>query len=146
MPKSLRHHTHHINKRLQIQLRLYFLITLILLGLLIYNFAKGSISLEYGILGVGAGIIIGIIASRMYHISWNSDANKVVGKLDRLGVIILIGYILFEVFREHIVSYFTHGAQVGAVGFAILAGVMFGRILGMRGKIIKVLEEQKVFG
>jgi hypothetical protein len=81
----------------------------------------------------------------MFHISWNHDAKKVVSRFDVYGVIILVLYIFFEIFREKIVGYFTHDIQVGTVGFALLAGIMFGRVLGTRGKIMKILKEQHVF-
>lgn len=146
MPRSLRHHSHHIDKRLRFRLRIYFLIAAILIGILFFNVFRGSLRLDFGILGLLAGCGIGIISSRMFHISWSHDAKKVVSRLDMFGIGILILYILFEIFREKIVGYFTHDIQVGTVGFAVLAGIMFGRVLGTRGKIIKILKQQKVFG
>jgi hypothetical protein len=144
--RSLRPHLHHIDKRLRFRLRLYFLIAVLLIGLLIYNVFRGTLQLGYGLVGLGSGIILGAIASRMYHTSWNHDAKKVVSKLDAFGIAILVGYVLFEVFREKIVGYFTHDFQVATVGFAVLAGIMLGRVLGTRGQIIAVLKEQEVFG
>ena len=145
MPKTISRHSHHIDKRLRFRLRLYFLISAVLTALLIYNVVRGTLRLDYGILGLAVGIGIGILASRMYHVSWSHDAKKVASRLDIFGIGILILYILFEIFREKIVGYFTHDVQVGTVGFAILAGIMFGRVLGTRGKIITVLKEQEIF-
>lgn len=146
MPSSLRDHSHHIDKRLRFRLRLYFAISLILLGIFIYNLFRGSLRVDYGIIALFAGIGIGIIASRMFHTSWNKDAKKVVSRLDMFGIGILILYIVFEILRERIVGYFTHNTQVGPVGFAVLAGIMFGRVIGTRGKIIEILKEQEIFG
>lgn len=81
----------------------------------------------------------------MFHISWNKDAKKVIGRLDLYGVIILIGYILIEVFRDHIIKYITHDFEVTTIGFAVLAGIMFGRVFGTRGKILQVLRTEKIF-
>lgn len=128
------------------QLRIYVLISIILISILIYNVARGALSLNYGLLGLFIGIGIGIITSRMFHISWNKDAQKVVSRLDTFGIVILILYILFEIFKEKLVGYITHDVQVATTGFAILAGNMFGRIIGTRGKIMHILKEQKVFG
>lgn len=80
----------------------------------------------------------------MFHTSWDKDAKKVVSRLDIFGGVVLGLYILFELFRERIVGYFTHDIQVSTAGFAVLAGIMIGRILGTRGKIIQILKEQKV--
>lgn len=142
---SLNKHYHHLDKRLQFRLRLYFLISLILLGVLIFNIARGALRFDYGLLGLAAGIVVGIVTSRMFHISWNKDTKKIVSRLDAFGIGVLILYIVFEVFREKIVGYFTHDFEVATVGFAVLAGSMFGRILGTRGKIIEILKEQRVF-
>lgn len=145
MPKSLKNHAHHLDKRLRFTLRAYVVISLILIGLLIYNMARGELRLDYGLIGLSVGTFMGVITSRMYHISWNTDVRKVVSRLDLYGIGILVLYVLFEIFREKIVGYFTHDFEVAAVGFAVLAGIMFGRVLGTRGKIMEVLKEQKVF-
>jgi hypothetical protein len=142
--KSLKKHTHHLDKKLQRRLYLYFGISVILLGILVFNILRGTLRLDYGILGLLTGVGIGIITSRMFHTSWNKDAKKIVSRLDTFGGGILLLYIVFEILKEPIVGYFTHGTQVGTVGFAILAGIMFGRVVGTRGKIIEILEERNI--
>jgi hypothetical protein len=142
--KSLKKHTHHLDKSLQRRLYLYFGISLVLLGILIYNVLMGSLRFDYGILGLLAGAGIGIVTSRMFHTSWNKNTKKVISRLDTFGIGILLLYVVFEILREPIVGYFTHDSQVGTVGFAVLAGIMFGRVIGTRGKIIEILEEQKI--
>jgi len=101
--------------------------------------------LDLGIIALLTGIILGILTSRMYHISWDKNAKKVISRLDIYGVIILILYIVLEIFRDRIVGFVTNDFEVGTIGFALLAGIMFGRVLGTRGKIIKVLHEHRVF-
>lgn len=146
MPKSLRSHTHLLDKRLTFRLRLYFVIAVILLLLFAYNVVMGNLRFDLGLLALGIGILLGIIASRIFHTSWSHGGQKVVSRLDRYGAVILILYIIFSLLRQKIVGYVTHGFEVGSISFAILAGVMFGRVIGMRGKIIEVLKKQKVFG
>lgn len=140
--KSLKPHVQHLDKKLRFRLRIYLLISLILIFILIYNIIRGALRIEYGLISILVGIIIGIASARMFHISWNHDADKVVSRLDIFGSVILILYIVLEFFRGRIIGYFTHGSEVTAVTFALFAGVMFGRVLGMRGRIIDVLKEQ----
>lgn len=142
---SREHARKHIDKRLRIRLRLYFLIAAIMVGIVIFNWAIGKLSLIFSLLGIGGGLIIGIVSSRMFHISWDHDAQKVVSQFDLFGGIILAGYIVFEISREWLFSQYIHGAIAGAITFAFIAGVMIGRVLGTRGKIRQVLKEQKVF-
>jgi hypothetical protein len=106
---------------------------------------RGELRLDLGIIALLIGILIGMVTSRMYHISWDKNAKKVISRLDIYGIIILILYVFLEIFRERIVGFVTHDFEVGTIGFAILAGIMFGRVLGTRGKIIKVLNDQRVF-
>jgi Kef-type K+ transport system membrane component KefB len=106
---------------------------------------RGALRLDLGILGFAIGIMIGIVSSRMFHISWNHDAEKVVSRFDRFGIIVLIFYILLKLSREKIINYFAQGFEVGTIGFAVLAGIMIGRSLGTRGKILQILKEQKIF-
>jgi hypothetical protein len=143
--KSLRNHSHHLDKRLRFRLRLYFLIALILLCILIFDVARGTLRLDYGFLGLLTGAGIGIISSRMFHTSWDKNAKKVISRLDTFGLGILLLYIVFEVLQDKIVTLFTHDVQVATTGFAVLAGSMIGRVIGTRGKIIEILKEQKVF-
>jgi hypothetical protein len=142
---SLRRHIHHVDKKLQRRLRLYFLIAAILILIFIFNILRGALQWDFGIIGLLVGVSIGVITSRMYHISWDKDAKRVISRLDLFGIIILILYVALEIFREKIVGYITHDFEVGTIGFAVLAGIMFGRVLGTRGKILKILKEQKVF-
>lgn len=105
---------------------------------------RGALRVDYGVFGLLAGGVIGVITSRMFHTSWNKDTKKVVSRFDVFGIGILIIYVILELLRGRIVGYFTHNTQVGTVGFAVLAGVMFGRVVGTRGKIMKVLKEQEI--
>jgi hypothetical protein len=137
--------SHHIDKKLQFRLRIYFLIAAVMAGIALYNVIKGDISFFAAIGAYVVGAFIGIITSRMFHISWDKNARKVVSRLDIFGGVVLILYILFEIQRDKFVELFIHGPEVAATSFAILAGVMIGRVLGTRGRIRTVLKEQKVF-
>lgn len=145
MPNTLRNHSHHIDKKLRRRLRIYFIISLILIVLLIYDVFNGTLLPSYGIFGIIGGIILGIIASRMFHTSWDKNAKQIISRLDTFGIIILIGYIIFAIFRSKLISYFTNGVDVSTVGFAVLTGIMLGRLIGTRGRIIQILKEEKVF-
>ena len=95
------------------------------------------------LLGVVAGTGVGIIFSRMYRTSWDKNAKKVISQLDTFGFGILLLYIVFEVLRDDIVKFFTDDRQVATTGFAVLAGVILGQVIGLRGRIIEILQEQK---
>ncbi len=133
-----------VHKRLRVRLILYFVISIAVLGISIFHIIKDNANLLLSLLGLVAGLFIGVIVSRMYKISWDTDAEQVISKFDAIGVIFLVSYITFDIFREKIVDYFVSGPSVIAVSFAVLAGVMYGRVLGIRGKIQKVFKEEGI--
>lgn len=133
---------HHIDKKLRFRFILYFVILIIMTCIMFFDIYKAYISLVLAVASVTIGSLIGIITSRMYHISWNHDAKKVMARIDTFGVIILVCYIISSIFRHFIIDYYVHGPTVGAVTFSFLAGTMLGRVLGTRGKIMQVLHEQ----
>jgi hypothetical protein len=144
--QSLRHHAKHIDKKLQRRLRVYFILSAILLVVLAVNMVRHQLGLVYGLSGLLSGLVLGIISSRMFRLSWDKDAARVVSRFDAFGIGVLVVYVLIEVFRNSIISYFTHGDQVTTTGLAVLAGIMIGRGLGTRGRIMQLLKEQGVFG
>jgi hypothetical protein len=141
-PKELHHH---IDPKLRFRLRIYFAIAAVLVCIVIYNIIKGDIDFFSAVGAYVVGAVIGIFTSRMFHISWDKNAKKVVSRLDIFGGVVLAAYILFEIEREHFVSLFIHGPTVAAVSFTVLAGVMIGRVLGTRGRIRTILKDQRVF-
>jgi hypothetical protein len=135
----------YIDKKLRNRLRIYFVISIILIVVVVYEITSRLVPFTFALLGVGVGILLGIVTARMFHLSWNHDAKKIVSRLDIFGGVILMLYIIFAIFRSQIISYFIHGSAVGGVSISIVMGIMIGRVLGTRGKIIKILKEQKIF-
>lgn len=142
--KTLRKHIHHVDKRLKFSLRLYFIISIVMLAIVSYDIFKSILSIEFALFGIIFGIGAGIISSRMNHLSWNHDGQKIVSRLDTFGIIILAFYIVFAIFRAKIIELFVQGPVVGAISFSIISGIMIGRVIGTRGAILKVLEEQGI--
>jgi hypothetical protein len=140
----MKKHVRHIDKKLRSRLRLYVLLSLAMISIVVFNWLQHKLSLELSVLCMGGGLIIGIISSRMFHISWSHDAKQVVSQFDLIGGIVLGGYILFELSREWVFAHYLTPIAFAAT-FAFVAGTMIGRVLGTRGKIIQILKEQGVF-
>ena len=145
MPKKpLRKHNQHIDKKLMFRLRLYVLISLVMLGIVLYEIFIKTLTLEFAIIGILIGLFIGVITARMRHLSWDHDAQKIVSRLDEVGIIILVLYIAFVIVRSKLIGYFVAAPMVGAVGFSITAGVMIGRVVGTRNAIMEILKEREI--
>ena len=142
--KPLRKHAHHIDKKLKFRLRLYVIISLVMLGIVLYEIFIKILPLVFATLGIFIGLFMGIISARMYHLSWDKDAKKIVSRLDVIGIIILISYITFVIVRSRLIEFFVAAPMVGAVGFSITAGIMLGRVIGTRNAIIEILKEREI--
>ena len=115
-----------------------------MLGIVGYDIFVNVLSVEFAVLGVVVGVIGGILFARMYHLSWDHDARKIVSRLDVIGVIILVFYIVFVIFRSKLIGFFVQTPQIGAVGFSITAGIMIGRVIGTRNAIIEIFKERGI--
>jgi hypothetical protein len=115
-----------------------------MLGIVLYEIFIKILPLMFATLGIFIGLLIGIISARMYHLSWDKDAKKIVSRLDVIGIIILVFYIAFVIIRSKLIGIFVAAPMVGAVGFSTTAGVMIGRVVGTRNAIIEILKEREI--
>ncbi len=80
----------------------------------------------------------------MHHISWDAETSQAVTHMDRLGIIILIAYLIFAFSRSWIFSHWFHGYGLTAFSLSIGAGGMLGRLYTMRQRIRQVLKEEGI--
>ena len=133
-----------VHVRLKRRIVLFLGISVVMTGISIFHIIRDGASILHTIVGIVIGLIIGLSVSRIFIISWDGKAGQVISKFDAVGIILLVMYIVFEIFRTKIVGYFVNRHSVFAVSFAILAGIMYGRFLGIRGKIRQIFEEEGI--
>lgn len=134
-----RKHAKHLDKKLRFRLRIYFAVSIILLGVVVFEILTGRVSLYLAPIGLVIGVAVGVAAARMFLLSWDKDAKRVISRLDALGIIILVLYILSAIFRGKIIGDFVPRYYVSGTGLAIVAGIMIGRVFGTGHKIVKIL-------
>ena len=132
----------HIDKKLLRRLRLFVAVLAIMSGILVYEVYISHIKILLLVLGFVFGTGIGLVAGRMFSIEWHVEDKKVIGRLDRIGIVVLVLYIVFSISRHFIFQYWLTGAILSAFTFSFIEGAMLGRILSMRFSIQKVLTEQ----
>ena len=132
-----------VQRKLLFRLRRLAIIFLLITGVVVYevsqNYTAGYIAVD----GFMVGMIIGLlVARRMHTISWDADTNKAVTKMDHLGIIILVLYLLFAISRRWIFSHWLQGYALSAFSLSVSAGGMLGRPWTTRQKIRKILKHE----
>lgn len=124
------------------RIKLIFIVFLMMLIILIYDIIDSRLRFLLAFAGILIGIGLGFIAGRMSKVQWHEQKKKVISKMDGLGVIILISYLLFDYYRNTIFGHWLQGATLTSFGFSILTGMMLGRFLSIKMDIEDVLKEK----
>jgi hypothetical protein len=135
----------YVDKKLIVKLRVYAIIFLIMCAIGIYDLAMGNIEPLIFIGAVALGIALGFIIGRASNVVWHEETGRAIAKMDILGVIILLAYIVFAIFRRRIFGHWFAGQQLSAFVICFSAGIMLGRFLTLRKMIVRVLKRQAVY-
>ena len=90
------------------------------------------------------GMMIGAIICRRKRIYWEEDTSRVIARMDRIGSILLVLYILVAIIRHFVLDHWIHGNQLIGFSFSLAAGTMLGRLLTMRSQIRQILKEKNI--
>jgi len=134
----------YVERKLVIRLWIFFIIFLLLLTVIIYEINKGYLE---GAACVGAmmmGIMIGAVFVRRKRVYWEEETSKVIARMDRIGIGLLVVYILFAVARHYFLHSWLHGNRLIAFSLSLTAGAMLGRLLSIRSQIRQILKERKI--
>lgn len=134
----------HIHKKLRFRIFFYLIRIIFVVPIVFCDIFTKVLSIQFAVVGLVLGFIIGMILLKMYKFSWDEDSNKIIVDMEKFGFIFILFYALFIIFRNNLIGIFAQGAVVAAIGFSILAGITIGRLFGTRRKIILVLKEQGI--
>ena len=124
----------HVDKKIRMRMRIFAVIFVVLLVVVIVElFLAAPEAVPPALAGLVGGIAVGLVASRMYRLEWDRAARTVVGKLDILGGIILVAYIVFSIFRSRIVALWVPADIVKLCSLAVMDGLMLGQVIGTAG-------------
>jgi hypothetical protein len=135
---------HYVHKKLRRKLYIYLGIFLAMLIVSIYDILMQYINALQAAGGWAAGMLLGYASGRVSKILWHEESEMVVSKRDTTGIVILVIYIAFSLSRHWILEHWRTGNMLTALGFCMIAGARFGRIVVVRKKIKRVLREQGI--
>lgn len=109
----------HVDRRLKRNLIIYYTIIIVVLLVNIHEVLIGSIHVVVSVLSLISGFFLGIISHRVVNISRNADERKVVGRMDRIGITIIVAYTIFAICRYLLLDYYFRSSIVVAVTLAV---------------------------
>lgn len=130
----------HIIKRL----RIYMIVLLVMLIIIVFEIFQGTFSIPLVIVGILTGMMLGIIVSRMYRLSWDEENNNVIDSMDWIGAVILVFYLIFIFTRASLLENWVQGAPLMAIILSLTAGTMLTRVLITRRGVAKILRAWKI--
>lgn len=139
LEKILDIQTDKLDKKLLRKIRFLLFFLVIMSGALIYETAISEISYVFILLGLIIGVTTGIIVGRMFNIEWHEEKEEVIARLDIIGIIVLVLYLLVSIARQWIFAHWFAGIKLTAFTFSFAEGVMIGRIISFQFNIKKVL-------
>lgn len=139
-----KHARQFVERKLIIRLRIFFVVLILLLGVIAYEMTCNYTSANKALLAFFCGVLIGIIFTRRKKIFWEEETSRVIARMDRVGIVLLIIYIAYVIFRHVWFAHLFYGHQLSALSFTLTAGTMTGRVLSMRTQIRQVLKHRDI--
>jgi hypothetical protein len=138
----------HVHPRLQKRIRIFLMMGIIMFLVGAYDVINGVITLPVALMAVTVGGFVGWFTSRIFLLTWNHDGERVVGRIDTIGWFVLSAYILFEIARAVLFETVVHigTSSATAITFAVVSSALISRAMGLRGKILEILKEERIFG
>lgn len=127
-----------VHRKIKVKLWIYFLVFLISLMMSMFHYVKGNISFYFPLGGFVIGFLIGHISSRINKVIWDEDSDMIDLKLDKLGIVILLVYILFVIFKNTLIEDVVHLHHISSISLAVLSGTMLGHAVALRKKVMKI--------
>ena len=134
----------HVHNRVLFQLAIFVLISLALLIAVGYDARMGEIGLGLVGLGLAIGLAVGYAFSRIFKLGWHADTQKVVMSLDKMSFVLIALYIAFRVFGEQLLGEYIHGPALSAFSFALLSGILLGRLISIWSGVSRILKAQGI--
>ncbi len=135
-----------VHPNLRRRIRTFLMLGSIMLLILAINIVRGQVGSTISLISLIVGAFIGLMSSRIFHLSWDKDAEVVVGRIDTVGFIVLGLYVLFEIVRTYVFTSIVHvSGSSTAITFAFVSSALIFRVLGLRGSIIRVLKQERIF-
>jgi hypothetical protein len=119
-----------VSQRLRRELRFTAIMAGLTIAFTLLGLFNGRLSVPFVLVSLLAGVVGGAVLSRTYRLGWDHTANQVVARIDRVGAMILVVYLLLSVARMQSAPLFALDLHLSLAGrFVLTAGMAIGRLL-----------------
>lgn len=134
----------YVERKLLRRLRLFFLIYLVIVSFIVYEIHRGYIDASACVGAMMLGMMTGAVFVRRKKVYWEEETSQVIARMDRIGIGLLVVYIIFAVIRHYVIHNWLKGHELTAFSLSLAAGAMLGRILSIRSQIRQILKERNI--
>ncbi|MDB5259107.1 MAG: hypothetical protein JWO73_315 [Candidatus Taylorbacteria bacterium] len=135
------HIDRHVHRGLKARVRIYLCISVLIVIAIVYRIVAHGSAGFYPVIIFIVGIVIGVFLSKMFKISWDEQAQKVISRIDIYGFLLLAAYIAFEFLGERYIHEQFSGYDAATIVLALAGGAILGRGWGIGRKMLQVLGE-----
>lgn len=128
-----------VSRRLRTRLSLFLVIGIAILCFILYDVFDGALPYWLAVVALAIGGAVGFLLGRVRSVKRHEKTNEIVSELDVAGIAAIVLYIAFDASRDWIFGHWIQGPALSAFTLAILSGALFGRFLGMRMSINRLL-------
>ena len=121
-----------ITRPIVIQIVVVSVIALVVLVLASTGVVAGDIGLGWAVGGLLGGAVVGVVASRVKRAQWDARTDQIISKIDWLGGVILVGFIVAQLTRSWVLGHWVEGVALTSLGLCVTAGTRAGQVLGTR--------------
>lgn len=131
----------HVDRKLLVRLSIFLGIAVAMVGIVGSDVVHGDLSWQFAGFGFLSGGVIGYILGRILTVRWHETKRKAFMEMDITGFIAIGVYIALRLSEDYVLGEWFTGAALSTLSLAVLAGALFGRFLGLRVSIAKLIEE-----
>ena len=110
------------------------------LVLAVLDLVDGTLGLGWAGGGLVVGLAVGIVASRIKRLDWDGHTGRVIARIDWIGAVILMCFLVGNIARERALSHWVDGgAALTTMGICVTTGTLAGQVIGTRRRVRSVL-------
>jgi hypothetical protein len=121
-----------VSRPIVIQIVVVSVVALVVLVLAVTGVVAGDLGPGWAVGGLLGGAVVGLVASRMKHMQWDERVGQVVSKIDWLGGVILVCFLVAQLTRSWLLGHWVEGVALTTLGLFVTAGTLAGQVFGTR--------------